>query len=545
MTGGFSRRAFFAASFAGATSGAPRARPLNDPNGMLESPGGCLPFVSVLDFGATGADDGDASIAVRQAYNSLAATGGVLFFPRGRYRVELELTRRNIHLVGEGPGATILTPARPDGVILRAVNRQGSWQSVTIKDLSLRGNDQTHRGIGVFFGGDDYQPQDEYTGRIYFSRVEFEYLRTCISRPYGSIGVWVDACRFGAADYHFWCRGNDNLQGDPMHAGCLFVHRSRMEYFSRAMLFLDSSTDSGQVIFENNIFEAGDGFVAYVRTFNNSGGMPGVSFRNNWNEKTATGRNLEIEGHRHDRARFLFAKNSSSAIRFEDTPIGDVELIASSVETHNCNLQNLSEAILDDRSTLRHHNARSFSGTPPGQILSIASPPSTAGLRTPWFRFARPMTSTQAFAPAVRLRIPPGLSLEVGGPERVVAAGAAGRETDLMHRDGSGNVLLARHASLGGPCWIVSAYIYRVATGDDAFLSVNGTSGLSGEGHLSSRTWEMLVNVSENASNEPQRVTFYHRAPKATTIQVGGAVILSFVTLQDAMAFVDQQSFPA
>ncbi len=165
--------------------------------------------------------------------------------------------------------------------------------------------------------GDSYHPLDEYTGSTFFSRVQFANFDKCLARPFGSIGLWVDGCQFGAANYHIWSRSV--LKGasrDAMHAGCLFVSRCLMDYFDKAMLYLDSQgIDGGQIVFENNIFESGSGFVVYIRNFHSSGGVPGMLFRSNWNENTGHATNLVIEGKEHRKARFLFAVNATSAIR--------------------------------------------------------------------------------------------------------------------------------------------------------------------------------------------------------------------------------------
>ncbi len=102
------------------------------------------PFTSVKDFGALADGLVDDSAAVKRAYESLRPTGGTLFFPRGRYRLSLKLTSRNVHIVGEGRGASILNPVLPGGTVLRALYREGSWDAVTISDLTLLGVGKNH-----------------------------------------------------------------------------------------------------------------------------------------------------------------------------------------------------------------------------------------------------------------------------------------------------------------------------------------------------------------------------------------------------------------
>jgi hypothetical protein len=63
-------------------------------------------FVNVKDYGAKGDYTTDDTAAIQAAINSLAANGGTVFFPNGRYRTTATLTidNRNIELKGNGCG---------------------------------------------------------------------------------------------------------------------------------------------------------------------------------------------------------------------------------------------------------------------------------------------------------------------------------------------------------------------------------------------------------------------------------------------------------
>ncbi len=493
-----------------------------------------MDLVSVRRFGALGDGDADDTLAAQRAYDTLAARGGgLLFFPAGRYRIALEMSSRSVHLIGEGRGATVLVPANPDGVVLRALYREGSWGVVSVRDLTIQGRDR--RGVGFHCGADVRGRHDEYTGATAFTGVDFENLGTCVARPYGSIGLWVDQCRFGEADYHFWSRAQTaGPDRDAMHSGCLIVTRCHMQGFAKAMFYIDSPVDSGQVVFENNVFELGVGFVAYIRAFNDASGTPGMVFRSNWNEVTATGRDIEIEGRRHARARFLFAENVPSAIRVEDTPIGAVELVSSGVETRDCNLENLSEAITDAGSTLVHHDARRFSGTAPGRTVSLSRPVNPRGLRTPWFRM-RP----EAFEGRLREGAS-ALVLDGGQPIRF--EGQAVQAAGAVVLRGRQRAILAEHLTPAVGTWLVSVYVYRIVAGEGLDIDVNGAAGVTGEGRASSRSWEALVNISEVPGPSAPRVTFYHHANSATRAEVRQMALLAFQTLEQALDFVNAGS---
>ena len=509
-------------------------------------------YTSVRDFGAIGDGITDDSAAVKLAYNSLKPIGGSLFFPRGQYRVSLELSSRNIHIIGEGRGASILRAVTPDGTILRAVYRQGSWDAVNIADLSLTGAGKL-QGNAFVAGSDAYQKHDEYTGSTFFNRVQFTNFDKCISRPYGSIGLWVDGCQFGTANYHFWSKNAEDAgESDMMHAGCTVISRCHMDYFAKAMFYLDSPNgDCGQIVFENNIFESGPGFVIYIQSFSSSGGVPGMSFRNNWNENNATAKELVIEGKRHRNAQFLYAQNATSAIRFEDTPLGDCMLLNSGVETHSCSLQNLTASDVDSASTVAHHYARMFSGTSVGLVNSIAHTSNTKGLRTAWYRMA---------VPNVRTSLPVGepmLNVDTNKPISFVVESVA--KSSIMPDAGVlGNSAAQRFSInqqadnpfletivLNGSGWLVSQYIYKLVDGSPIMLTVTGTAGISGGGSLSSQQWQMLVNISRFEFTRPERLTFYHRSAGNSVMMLGGAAMTQFNRLQDAIDHVNSGLFPA
>lgn len=509
------------------------------------------PYASVKDFGALGDGITDDSAAVKLAYDSLKASGGSLFFPRGQYRTSLELTSRNIHIIGEGRGASVLHSVTPDGTILRALYRQGSWDAVNIADVSLTGTGSL-QGNGFVAGSDIYQKHDEYTGSTFFNRVQFANLDKCISRPFGSIGLWVDGCQFGSANYHFWSKNVEKAgESDMMHAGCVVVSRCHMDYFAKAMFYLDSSNgDCGQIAFENNIFESGPGFVIYIKSFNSSGGVPGMSFRNNWNENTATGKELVIEGKRHHSAKFLYAENATSAIRFEDTPIGDCVLLGSGVETHSCSLQNLTALDADAGSSIAHHQARMFSGTSVGRVRSIAHPANTQGLRTPWFRMAVPKGKTSQSGGERVLNLDTHKVISLAGelvvqsvavPDAGVFGGAAQRLSvkPLVDRPFSKTVVL------NGSGWLVSQYTYKLIDGPPVMLTVTGTKGISGAGELSSQRWETLVNVSRFEFAHPEHLTLYHRSAGNSIVLLGGVTMVMFTRLQDAIDYMNSGLFPA
>jgi hypothetical protein len=133
-------------------------------NLMADAPSVVVPelsdgVVSVKDFGAVGNGIADDTSAVRAAINSLAATGGTVFFPVGRYRIEGQLALPN-------DGADTDTRQPPfvfSGVGAFYDPRKGIPTGGSILDLRFDGPKIVTYGLGLFeahgvtfasFGGD-------------------------------------------------------------------------------------------------------------------------------------------------------------------------------------------------------------------------------------------------------------------------------------------------------------------------------------------------------------------------------------------------------
>jgi hypothetical protein len=507
--------------------------------------------VSVRSFGALGDGRADDTRAVQAAYDSLArGGGGTLLFPRGTYRVALEMTSRLVHLRGEGREVTILQPTAADGAALRALYAVASWDPVSISDLSLRGNSPL-RGIGLAHGHELYVRNDEYVGRTILNRVGFENLDRSISRPYGNIGLVIEDCTFSNANYHIWTRGSSAPPADPMHGGNLVVARSRFSGFKRAMLFLDCQHPGGQITFSDNVIEQGSGFVIYIRSFNGAGATPGIWFIRNWNEATATGRTVEIEGTQHDEASFLFARQCAGMILFEDSPLGTLDVSGALIETRNCSLDNLRATRVDAGSQLLHRDARQFTGLAPGICLSVTGPTVPAGLRTPWFRMPLPRGKTRAYDDMVLQHFDGTTAIPFTGS---ISATTAPQEGGALIGNQIGQRLaLARGAnvwpapgfSAAARIWLVTLYIYRRVQGGSITLQLTGASGMSGMVELESRTWELLVNISENPGSAVGNLGLWHRtADQPAALQIGGIAILAFTSRQRATEFANSGLFP-
>lgn len=97
---------------------------------------------NVLVAGARGNGVTDDVTAIQAAINSLPATGGTVYFPRGTYRITsmVEITKDNVQLIGER-GAVLrladgVVGSVPNGAMVYAFQRR----NITIHGLTLDGN---------------------------------------------------------------------------------------------------------------------------------------------------------------------------------------------------------------------------------------------------------------------------------------------------------------------------------------------------------------------------------------------------------------------
>ncbi len=90
------------------------------------------PIVNVIDNGADPAGSLNSQQAFQSAINKLAGSGGVVYVPNGRYRIEntIFLEHDNIVLRGNGSESKIFLGADNSGILITS-NQLGDWQFLT------------------------------------------------------------------------------------------------------------------------------------------------------------------------------------------------------------------------------------------------------------------------------------------------------------------------------------------------------------------------------------------------------------------------------
>lgn len=310
--------------------------------------------------GCFSAQDGQAlsGSELQRRYDALAAgAGGTLDIPAGTIAVSLDIHSRRVNLRGAGRVATILQAPDPRSPALAVRHADASWDAVTISDLTVQGGGN-RTGVGLGYRNDD---DAIYAGRTILRNVKFANLDICISRPRGNIGLWIEDCQFESANYHIRGEGRTTHNGDVMHNGVLTARRCCFQQAAAAVFRSHSDVaGSGQIVFEDCIFENNPGSIIVLERFESRDAVPGVTLRSCWNENNATSvATLRLANHDQPPV-FLFADRVAS-IECIDTPVGRVALFGdTSLTTRGCALDLFEVTHADAAASVVHHDARVF-----------------------------------------------------------------------------------------------------------------------------------------------------------------------------------------
>jgi hypothetical protein len=457
---------------------------------------------------------------VQQVYDRLvAAGGGTLFFPAGTYRISLTLTSRSVRLAGAGMEATILRPATAERPVIEGAYASGTWSPVEIADLAIVGDG---KGDGFRAGHVPRAARDEFVGRTRFRNVRFADLGTCIDRPYGQIGLWLENCVFQGADYHLHSIGT-LTPGEAMHSGNVLAQDCHFSGARKAVFLLKSGvTGTGQITFDRCIMELNEGFVFYVDTMNGVEGVPGMLIRSCWNEANASKASVDVD--QPVRPIYGYFRNAS-LIRFEDTPLGDLDLIGTTIETIDCSLDRLRNVRTDASSTLVHRHARGFgSFAPKGLVESVAA--------------------SYQFGPNRALSFVMPIPRRQPGPTRYQSAMLVTQQL----ADGSARVALGpgQRQRLLPPGWVApdrwlawSCECRRVA-GAPATLSVSGQSGISAPVPIDHDQFRSIAGMARcDERVDDIQVEAVADVGAASVIELRRVQLVSFARRQDALDYLN------
>lgn len=481
---------------------------------------------------------GSSPDRIQQMYDALAAGGGgTLYFAAGTHKVSLALNSRAVRIAGAGMGATILTPAAPNQPVLEAGYNSGSWSIVEVADLSIEGNGTE---IGFRAGHQPRHPLDEYAGRTLFRNVRFDRLQTCISRPYGQIGLWLQNCVFGSAEYHLYSIGTV-VPGDPMHAGNLVARDCHFSGASKAVFLMKSQAiGTGQITLDHCIMELNPGYVFYIEALNGVEGVPGMLIKSCWNEQNATATSVTI-GEPQGPV-YAFMKNTGM-IRFEDTPLGDLRLENATVVTRDCALDLLKSVAVDRMSTLTHHDARGF-GTfaPKGLVVSVAAAYQFGPNRA--LSFAMPPREWHAFSEPngqMLLSHRTGkIALNDGALSSVAAEESLAVPTQAVRIAAADHLQLLPISAAPRKHWLAWIIDCRLAAGSPVTLNLTGTSGVSSGFPIDHTSFRSVAGMTWcDAPVDALHFELTGSGLGASTVEIGRYEVMAFERRQDALAYLN------
>lgn len=159
------------------------------------------PTVSVTDFGAVGNGVADDTAEIQAAINSLAASGGNVFVPRGTYVVSAPITvPTKVSVIGEGLGETFFS-ATTAFTNLQAVFYANDADYSQFVGFSILGN--TNGTLGAGSGIHVRSAQGVLIDRVYVSNTTQAGIRLEEVNTVTVDGCWLESCgRTGYADNH-------------------------------------------------------------------------------------------------------------------------------------------------------------------------------------------------------------------------------------------------------------------------------------------------------------------------------------------------------
>lgn len=117
--------------------------------------------INVRDYGAVGDGVTDDTAAVQAAYDAVPAAGGTLYFPCGKWRFNLTITRNNIRVLGDSfcnavhagdTNESYMTPFSSGSACI-TIGGSGWTHGVQIENCTFNGNDVTGLTAVRFKGG--------------------------------------------------------------------------------------------------------------------------------------------------------------------------------------------------------------------------------------------------------------------------------------------------------------------------------------------------------------------------------------------------------
>lgn len=232
-------------------------------------------YTNVKDFGATGDGATNDTVAIQAAIDSLSATGGVLYFPFGTYKIArtvgtndhwgLKVTGSNITIIGDGASFSrfnsdistyalaypLLFIGTPDSNVAAAT------QNIRVTGITFVGNNVRH-AIG---GG---SPND-FRFAIYMKNTKNTVVQDCIFTTIDSGSIYYQSPV--AFDYVNSVSYNTTKNYNSRITNCQFLATAHSTA-DRALIHAIEAAGIDYLSIENNYFEWCDDCFSAETTYN-------------------------------------------------------------------------------------------------------------------------------------------------------------------------------------------------------------------------------------------------------------------------------------
>jgi hypothetical protein len=232
-------------------------------------------YTNVKDFGATGDGTTNDTVAIQAAIDSLTATGGVLYFPFGTYKIArtvgandhwgLKVTGSNITIIGDGASLSrfntdistyalaypLLFIGTPDN------NAAAATQNVKVTGITFVGNNVQHNISGS-------SPND-FRCAIYMKNTKNTVVQDCVFTNIDSSVVFYQ--QPVSFDYTNSVYYNTTKNYNSRITNCQFLAVSHST-FGRALVHAIEAAGIDYLSIENNYFEWCDDCFSAETTYN-------------------------------------------------------------------------------------------------------------------------------------------------------------------------------------------------------------------------------------------------------------------------------------
>ena len=232
-------------------------------------------YVNVQDFGATGDGVTNDTVAIQAAIDSLSATGGVLYFPFGTYKIArtvgtndhwgLKVTGSNITIIGDGASFSrfnsdistyalaypLLFIGTPDSNVASAT------ENVRVTGVTFVGNNTRHSEVGG-------SPND-FRFAVYIKNTKNTIVQDCIFTAIDSGSVYYQSPV--AFDYTNSVYYNTTKNYNSRITNCQFLATSHST-IDRSFIHAIEAAGIDYLSIENNYFEWCDNCFSAETTYN-------------------------------------------------------------------------------------------------------------------------------------------------------------------------------------------------------------------------------------------------------------------------------------